>query len=557
MNNQRFEALLAASNDVAYERDLVTDAIDWSGPVTTFFKLGRDETLHHGSDYEALIDPADKGPRQAALAHHYTTGEVYESEFHLVRHGSSLLVHERGAAEFDAQRRPVRFLAVLRGIEERKQPELVLHESAIFDSVTGHFNRLRLLDSINEKLLQAKRYASSSCYLVVGIDRIDSFGGEVTRDAALVAVSHGIESVIRASDVMGRVGEAELGILLTHCPQSDLDIVAEKIIAQFRDIDVETRAGPCRIILSLGGVTMPDYAQTGNDIMKDAEEAMLIAREEGENRFSRYVWPVEQIEEYEQSLPTGERILTAIKENKLQLAFQPLVSAESKEVIFYECLLRLLDNDGTVIPAKDFIPAVERLGFCRILDRRTLDMAMAELTQSEDVVLALNISGLTVSDAAWMRKLNMYLRHRPDIARRLIIEITETMAMRDMDRSIRFVNQVRALGCRVALDDFGAGYTTFRHLKILTVDIVKIDGAFVKNIVANREYQVFVRTLLDLANAFKLDTVAEFVEDAETAEYLRGEGVKFLQGYHFGKPEFDRPWLPGTSKDDKISLTTV
>ena len=283
---------------------------------------------------------------------------------------------------------------------------------------------------------------------------------------------------------------------------------------------------------------------TGYDILNGAEHAMAAAREQGDATFVEFSWP-EESQPRISRIPACRRARAACAERKpgSSFAFQPVVNSRSKAIVFYEALLRLWDENRNLIPAKDFIPAVERLGFSHVIDRRTLDLAIEELNKSPDVILALNISGVTVGDSAWLRKLNSHLRGRPQVASRLIIEITETIAMKDMSQSIRFVNSIRELGCRVALDDFGAGFITFRHLKTLTVDIVKIDGALVQNLMESPDKQAFVRTLVDLAHAFHLKIVAEFVESAAEAEFLLALNVNFLQGYYFGKPSLERPWL--------------
>jgi EAL domain-containing protein (putative c-di-GMP-specific phosphodiesterase class I) len=238
----------------------------------------------------------------------------------------------------------------------------------------------------------------------------------------------------------------------------------------------------------------------------------------------------------------GEEVQQALREDRLMLAFQPVVDATGHRTRWYECLLRMRDRAGELVPAGKFIPVVEQLGLMRAIDRHVLDLAIADLAAHPDVTLALNISGLTAADRSWLRALVAHLRGRPEVARRLIVEITETAALHDIEDTARFVAAVRELGCRVAIDDFGAGYTTFRHLKALTVDIVKIDGSFIRHICDSPEDQLFVRNLLSLARAFSLETVAECVEDAPAASFLAAEGLDFLQGWHFGKPEIEPDW---------------
>jgi EAL domain-containing protein (putative c-di-GMP-specific phosphodiesterase class I) len=168
-------------------------------------------------------------------------------------------------------------------------------------------------------------------------------------------------------------------------------------------------------------------------------------------------------------------------------------------------------------------------------------MALLEMEQVADINLAVNISGMTATDPSSLDQLLSLVHIHSGVADRLIFEITETVAMMEFEETARFANKLRDLGCRIALDDFGAGYTSYRHLKALAVDIVKIDGQFVKDLHTNRENQLFVQTLLDLGHGFNAQVVGECVETKDEAQALRDRGVKYLQGYHFGAPTLERP----------------
>jgi EAL domain-containing protein (putative c-di-GMP-specific phosphodiesterase class I) len=202
----------------------------------------------------------------------------------------------------------------------------------------------------------------------------------------------------------------------------------------------------------------------------------------------------------------------------------------------------MIERDGTVIPAAKFMPVIEQLGLIRDVDRYVLETAVRELSEHEGTSYAINVSALTANDRSWLRLLIALLRNAGAVAERIIVEITETVALQDIEETANFVAQVRDLGCQVALDDFGAGYTSFRHLKSLAVDTVKIDGSFVRGIANNVDNQLFVRTLLGLAKGFDLGTIAECVEDQADADALAEEGVDLLQGYFFGAPTIEPPW---------------
>jgi EAL domain-containing protein (putative c-di-GMP-specific phosphodiesterase class I) len=213
------------------------------------------------------------------------------------------------------------------------------------------------------------------------------------------------------------------------------------------------------------------------------------------------------------------------------------------EVDYYECLLRMISEDGRIVAAGAFVAAIEQMGFIRVIDRYVLETAVEQIEKHPGFCLGINISGLTATDRAWLRAVTAMLKDKPEIASRVLVEITETAALHDLEESARFVAALRDLGCRVALDDFGAGFTSLRHLQALAVDTVKIDGSFVRNLTQSEDNQVFLRHLVGLANTLGLQTVAEMVETAEEAAILQREGVAFLQGYYFGKPTLDKPWL--------------
>jgi EAL domain-containing protein (putative c-di-GMP-specific phosphodiesterase class I) len=276
--------------------------------------------------------------------------------------------------------------------------------------------------------------------------------------------------------------------------------------------------------------------------MTRAETALAEAKRAGRDCYMPYRVAEAQQRQQRTDMALGERVQRALKDNRLVFAYQPVVNSESGATAHHECLLRMIAEDGAIVSAAAFVPVIEQLGFIRLIDRYVLERAVKEATQHPECSLGFNISGLTASDHAWLRLLVSLLRDRPDVASRLVVEITETAALHDIQESARFVGTLRELGCRVALDDFGAGFTSFRYMQALDVDIVKIDGSFVRNLAESHENQIFLRHLVGLADAFGLTTVAECVETARDAAILRQEGVRFLQGYYYGRPTLEQPW---------------
>ena len=241
-------------------------------------------------------------------------------------------------------------------------------------------------------------------------------------------------------------------------------------------------------------------------------------------------------------MSVADEIAAALTDNRLVFAYQPIVDAKNKLAAHYECLLRLVRPDGSIALAGQFIPAAEQLGLVRQVDRRVLEMAVAELHAFPGITLAVNVSGTMASDHSWLEGFVDYVRANQSVARRLVVELTETAALNDFEEGTHFISNLRETGCKVAIDDFGAGFTSFRNLKMLRVDIVKIDGAFVRGLAGCRENQIFVRTLVELAKHFRLDTVAEWVGSEEEASLLEKMGVDSFQGFLYGEPSMSPAW---------------
>ena len=542
----RLRTALEASGDVVYEWDLAADAIYWSANAKQAFGLPASANISSRAQFLARISSEDLPALTQTHDDHLKTGGSFRVEYRVRRSdGEFCWVEDHGAVRVMAGGRPERVIGNIRIVTSHKKREAQLKRLTSYDELTGHYNRTRLREALNHALAYADRYQAPGAYLVVAIDDLpmvsDAHGHEAA-ESAVVAVGQALDQCLRESDVVGRVAPDQFGVIISGCEEHDVHVAAEKILSVVQRTTVQTASGPICLTASIGSATFPRTVRTPHDAMSKAEVALESARRTGNNSFVAYNLTEGQRQHQRHSLAIAKQIRTALQTNGLELAFQPVVAGEANEVSFYECLIRMRDTNNHYMTAGAFLQVAEDMGLVRLIDRRTLEMAIDELRASSDVTLAINISGLTTADSAWLRSLITLVKGPPDVAQRLVIEITETAAIHDMEETIRFVTAVRDLGCRVALDDFGAGYTSFRHLKAMAVDIVKIDGSFVTNLVKQPEDLLFVKTLQVLAEGFGLKTVAECVETEEVAGLLAREGIHYLQGYHFGKPSFERPW---------------
>ena len=543
------EAALVSAGDVAYFWDVATDRLTWAGNLSEMLIDVPLEVLASGHALNDRIHPEDLPRRLKALSDHFALGKQYDCEYRLrTGHGQVVWVHDRGLAQMGGAGVPRTMAGTLRIITQRKQTEARLERAANYDDLTGHFNKSRLRQELEQAMSFARRFSISGAFLVIGVDKlalINSAYGYEVGDAVLVTVGQRLDRFMRASDVVGRLSGDRFGIVLTQCPEDAIAAAMDRIIEVMRDkpIDVDGQSVP--VTVSIGCVMFPHFTSTAYDVIARAETALNAAKLAGRSCWQVHRPSEQQSLQHRRHMVVAAEVQRAVREDRLVFVYQPIVKADSFEVIKYECLLRLRDEQGKIMSAAEFIPVVEELGMTRFMDRHVLDMAVADLRADPALQLSMNISGLTATDQAWLRALNSAIKATPEVAPRLVVEITETAALHDIEETARFVNAVRDLGCKVAIDDFGAGFTSFRHLKALTVDMVKIDGSFVRDLAVNVDNQLFIRNLMGLAETFGLKTCAEFVENAEDAAFLVKAGVDFLQGYYFGRPDFQRHWRVG------------
>jgi diguanylate cyclase (GGDEF)-like protein len=542
----RMRAAIAASGDILYHWDLSIDRLDWCRGASELLGIGGLELGIKGEAFERRLNPEDVPARRMALASHMASQERFDIEYRIrADNGGFTWVHDRGAAKFGADGKPLSLSGILRVVTARKEAQARLDFLTSYDELTGHYNRNRLRESLDHALAYAARYKVTGAYLAIGIDHLSMFSEAYdyrTVNQILIEVGNRLDRCLRASDVVGRAGDEAFGVVLAQCSAADLQAAAEKVLEAVRGRAVETPQGPISVTVSIGAVVFPDGACTGHEVMANSEAALHSARQHGCDSFVSYRRTDDERRDHRRHVEIFEDVQRALKSDRLLFAFQPIVAASTHEVAFHECLLRMRSEDGQLVTAAAFVPIVEQLGLIRVIDRKALELAVAELHGDREIVLALNISSMTAFDRAWFRMLVSFVKGRPDIASRLIIEITETSAVSDVDEMARFVLALRELGCKVALDDFGAGYTSFRHLKALTIDVVKIDGAFSRSVAESVDNQLFIRTLVSLADGFGLGTVAECVETAADAETLTKSGITYLQGWHFGKPTVEPAW---------------
>ena len=396
------------------------------------------------------------------------------------------------------------------------------------------------IDALAKLDADARQRSQPGALVIVSVDNLAMIMSGYSMGVA-EAVMHELYAVIATHNPGGttaRVQRDQFGVLLSNRGEQAVAQWCEQIEAAIRSYSYSSRYGELHCITTTAHQMVPDKLSSADEILGRAI-VTLTDNGDGEEHLRADISGAESREEMGMANFLGQ----AVQEGRIKLAWQPIIDSKTGKVVHYEALLRLFGEDGKISSAGTLIPIAERMGFVPMIDKLVLGKVVEELRRDKDVILALNVSNLTTQDHSYYALLAKLIEETPEVGPRLIIELTETAIHGDLKHMARFCAEVQALGCLVALDDFGAGYTSFRQLKALSVDMVKIDGAFIRDLTDNADSRFFVKTLLDFTRGFGLQSVAEFVENGEIAKMLMELGVDMLQGYYFSKPLNHRPWL--------------
>ena len=538
--------ILRSVGEAAYEWRLDSDMLSWSPYAGEVLGVAAAE-LASGRAFAAHVE-AEPGQGRAEAVQGSTqrdtgAGVAYQLHYRLKAGDAVAWIEDSGRWFAGADGKPARAHGVVRRIDERKEHEGELKRLARFDPLTGELNRATLTEVMTSTLDQAVRARGSCGFLIASIDHLgrlnESYGVDIADDV-IAQVAKRLRVRLRGKDHIGRFSGNKFGIVLTSCTPDELSVAAERIIASVRDEPLTTTAGPVAVTVTVGGITAPRHARSVAEIFARSLDALHAARAKRHGSFAAYRPNIERDALRRESLRATDEIVTALNERRIALAFEPVVDAKTRKLAFYECLMRVNRADGVVAHAGEIVPVAEKLGLVRMLDYRMMELVVEELAKSSCLRASVNVSPPSTLDPQWSAGLAALLRANPGTAERLIVEITETVAIQDIDDTRGFVTRVKDLGCRVAIDDFGAGHTSFRNLRRLGADIVKIDGEFVQNIVKSADDRAFVHTLIDLSRRLGHETVAEWVQDEEAAALLAGWGCDYLQGALIGLAASER-----------------
>ena len=550
---ERITRSVSAVGAATYHWNIETDKITWHGDLGQVFNHVDPKQLGDGRAFASLLDPDNFTSRFETVMRTTSvddgSGVAFSIEYSVKPYGRdqehSIWIEDSGRWYAGPNGRPLEVYGIVRQIDDRHKQDQHLQFLGNCDPLTGMMNRGRLAEALGETIELARAEDHSSAFLLISVSNLaivnDAYGFDVA-DEVIIKIGQRLREVVRTGDVIGRYSGSKFGIILARATNEELHVAAERFLTIARQKVIETDLGPVWAMLSIGGVVLPNESEDAYRTMAHAEEALTDAAKLATDGVVIYAPSAELVSERNLNSRCAVEIVRSLKENNFTLAYQPVVDAQTKEVVFHEALLRMKCDNGDIVTAGYLIPISEKLGLVRLIDQFVVNKVLSALRQFPEARIALNISGVTANDQRWFGKITEILEENIDVTDRLTVEITETVVLEDINQTIAFIEKLHELGCKVAIDDFGAGFTSFKNLKVLNVDKVKIDGSFCQNLSQNKDNQFFVHTLIDLSKKFDLEVVAEWVENEEDSKLLSDWGVDYLQGRLYGMAESTSPW---------------
>jgi diguanylate cyclase (GGDEF)-like protein/PAS domain S-box-containing protein len=507
----------------------------WSNAEANGRPIGEVMTLVCEDTGEAAANPVDRCREE---------GRVVGMANHTIlvsRDGTELAIEDSAAPIRDREGKLAGVVMVFHDVTDKRVMTREMAWQLAHDGLTGLFNRREFERRLGDLLGQAGVEAPDLEHAMLYLD-LDQFKivndtcGHLAGDELLKRLAQLMQNHVRNGDTLARLGGDEFGLLLRGCPLAKAKEIAEKLRGLVRDFRFAWENREFEIGVSIGLAPIRGAGQTLVDILAAADMACYAAKEKGRNRIHTHHPDDEDLNRRREELHAASRIRAALAADRFQLHAQEIRPLHGGKRGHYEVLLRMLDEADKLVAPGLFIPAAERYGIMGEVDRWVVRESFRYLSEIPDIELAINLSGLSLQDDAFAAFVQRETRTRAIDPARVCFEITETAAISNLGRALSFMAGMKDKGFRFALDDFGAGMSSFSYLKNLPVDYLKIDGAFVRDIVTDPIDRAFVEAINRIGQVMGKETIAEFVENDAILRELNYIGVNYAQGYGIARP---------------------
>jgi diguanylate cyclase (GGDEF)-like protein/PAS domain S-box-containing protein len=460
------------------------------------------------------------------------------------RDGKQIFIDDTAAPILDESGHIIGAVLVFRDVTDKRQLVEQLSHQASHDALTGINNR-RDFERRLKRILDSPETDRSSALLYLDLDQfkvVNDTCGHAAGDMLLRQISALMQAHIRSADGLARLGGDEFGILLECCPKETALRIANQLREKIRNFRFIWEKRIFTIGASIGLVPIPQANESISSLLIAADQACYAAKEDGGNRVRVYELDDTQLVQRHGEMQWVGRINDALRNDDFCLYYQPIVSLRATPARQErgEILLRLLDDEGSLVLPSNFMPAAEHYGLMTAVDRWVFHNALEALKSNRDseapVIYSINVSGQSLSDESFLAFVVEEFRRTQVNAAQVCIEITESAAIANLSHAVRFISVLKELGCPFALDDFGTGLSSFAYLRGLSIDYLKVAGYFVRKMARDPIDYAVVESIHNIGRVMGIKTIAEHVEDNATIEGLKSVGVDFGQGNVLGRP---------------------
>lgn len=569
---QRNQSVQTKNKELQLERDFIKSLLDTAQLIVLTMNENAEITMFN--DYgEQVTGYKEAEILNSTVARMFPAGNWTEAQMLF----NELMADKMAVAQQDAElidsqghikqiswlhsrienpRQNATILSVGLDMTRKKEAEKRVVWLAEHDPLTDLCNRRKFTEEFEKSLRTAIRYKHNNSLLFLDLDSfkdINDTSGHKAGDELLQLVAKTLSEVTRFTDLVARLGGDEFAILMPESDHKGAETLAKKIIEKLSEIHLSYGTVKHKVSTSIGIVHYPLHDATTAELMSFADLAMYKAKSDGKGTFHTFSPDDNTQEQLETRVYWKHQIEDALENNNFILNFQPILDIKHKRVTHHEVLIRMRNpKSGEISLPGKFIEIAEEVGLIHSIDHFVMQRGIKQLASLQKkgvhARFAINLSGSMVDDPLIIPMLQQFIKETDVKPEGLIFEVTETAAVSNLQQAKKMMTAIKALGCQFALDDFGVGFSTFNYMRELPLDIIKLDGIFIKDLDKNADDQLFVKALVDVAKGLGKKTIAEFVENKAVLQILEDFGVDYAQGYHIGRPQTqpleEAEWTP-------------
>ena len=544
---ERHNMALNAAKIGIWSWDLMSNHISWDDNMHDLFGIEPKSFSGKQRDFLDYMLPEDRQEQLELGKHYYQDGGNFDTKFRILRpDGETRVIINRGEATKNDQGIVINVVGVCWDVTENFALSAKIEHQAVHDPLTGLLNRFEMQKRIQNILdtLESEPTENTFCYF--DLDRfkvINDTCGHEAGDELLRQISEHMRPYITEKDPFARMGSDEFALVITNCSGDEARKVAETLLQTIQNFHFEWAGKVFDVDASMALVPI-SLEKSVSEILGTADVSLAAAKDGGRGRIHEYRPHDSTVIRRHDEMHWVLQLEDALRSDRFQLNFQTIMPLQDKteEGLHYEVLLRVLDESGNVMPPHELLNAAEQFDMATRVDTWVVNALFDWLSKHPDHVsklslCSINLSGASIGDPSFLAFLKEKLQNAKTFVNKLSFEVTENAAIKNISKARDFITTIKDFGCKFALDDFGSGHSSFAYLKDLPVDILKIDGVFVKGIHLEDVNYAMVKAINDVGQVMKMKTIAEYVENEEICNELKEIGVDYGQGYYFGKSE--------------------